>query len=221
MSEAEKSSGSVHSSEMSSIISEVVRSSSGSSSSSGGGDPDGGGGGGGDSSGGTGGGCPDISSISVAVFRIGDHEPPEDDLCFVEDVLTGCAVVVSFVVAPFDEVCYNHLIARVTLAGSVKTVAIYNVGGVYQVDWGFEGLPDLDLFPDTVYEVSICIEPTVGTPEECVIPEDCCETQQWTSPEICCCNPSEDGTTCGELPCCCEPNWAPIGADCKCVYVGP
>lgn len=219
MSEPEKSSGSVHSSEMqsSTVDSRPVKSSS-SSGSGGGGDPDDPGGG--DSSGPGDGDCPTISGIYVQVTRVGDHEPP-DDLCFAEDVLTGCGVIVGFVVGGFSEACGSSLIARVMLATGSRTIAVFPVGGFYQVEWGDGVVPDLDLFAATTYTVTICIEATVGTPEECDIPEDCCETIQWTSPPLCCCNPYEDGTTCGDLPCCCEPNWAPVGPDCACEYVGP
>lgn len=35
-----------------------------------------------------------------------------------------------------------------------------------------------------------------------------------------CCNEFEDGCACGDLPCCCQQYYAPIGQDCACEYVG-
>ncbi|MCE5310450.1 MAG: hypothetical protein LLG20_22665 [Acidobacteriales bacterium] len=165
----------------------IDSSSSSSSSSSGshGGGSDGGGGSySGSGSGGPGTGCPDITDITVTLYSIGDLE--EFPLCFQDDSLTPCHVVVGFTVEPFDPDCADHLIARVTMAGQSKTISISSAGGFYQVEWG-TGFR-LNLFPDSDYTVEVCLERTLGTPETCDVPAGCCSQIQWTSPAICDCN---------------------------------
>ncbi len=158
------------------------------------------------SGGGPGEACPGITDIQVTLYRIGSYVLPP--LCFENNALTGCAVVIGFVLEPFDPVCYNYLVARVTIAGSSRTLAVYNVGGFYQVTWGFDGDASLNLFPCTEYTVSICLERSIGTPEECRVPYDCCGEKTWVSPGLC-----ENE---GECPGCTNPhaaNYSPIATD--------
>jgi hypothetical protein len=47
------------------------------------------------------------------------------------------------------------------------------------------------------------------------------DQHEFTFPKMCCCNPDEDGVQCGDVyPCCCPYEYAPVGENCACEYVG-